>query len=126
MQFTMQVGGKVKIKRLSAKTNMQIASEMAKGIDFAIKKNRKSIVHKKNGAKYKLVYTRSNDILMFSLEGFGDIMGCLAGIELDGQVIDQKLVSLDGDVTLCVREHDITKAIFFVKKYLEERPSLFD
>ena len=115
MQFTMQVGGKVKIKRLSAKTNLQIASEMAKGIDFAINKNSKSIVRNKNGVKYKLVYTRSNDILMFSLEGFGDIMGCRAGIELDDQVIDQKRVSLDGDVTLCVGKHDIAKATFFVK-----------
>jgi hypothetical protein len=52
---------------------------------------------------------------MFSLEGFGDIMGCRAGIELDDQVIDQKRVSLDGDVTLCVGKHDIAKATFFVK-----------
>ncbi len=115
MQSTLQVGDKMKFKWIAAKTNLQIASEMAKGIDFAIKKNRKSIVRKKNGVKYKLVYTRSNDILMFSLEGFGDIMGCRAGIELDDQVIDQKRVSLDGDVTLCVGKHDIAKATFFVK-----------
>jgi len=116
----------MRIKGPIAKTNLHIASEMAKRIDFAIKKNRKTIVRKKNGVKYRLVYSRSNDILMFSLEGFGDIMGCLAGIELDDQVIDQKLVSLDGDVTLCVGKHDIAKATFYVKIYLEEQPSLFD
>ena len=126
MQFTSRVGAEMRIKGPIAKTNLHIASEMARRIDFAAKKNRQTVERKKNSIKYKLVYNRSNDILMFSLEGFGDIMGCLAGIELDGQVIDQKLVSLDGDVTLCVGKHDITKAIFFVKKYLEERPSLFD
>gem|GEM_PF-1801885 len=126
MQFTLQVGAEMRIKGPIAKTNLHIASEMAKRIDFAIKKNRKTIVRKKNGVKYRLVYSRSNDILMFSLEGFGDIMGCLAGIELDDQVIDQKLVSLDGDVTLCVGKHDIAKATFYVKIYLEEQPSLFD
>jgi len=105
----------MRIKGPIAKTNLHIASEMARRIDFAAKKNRQTVERKKNSIKYKLVYNRSNDILMFSLEGFGDIMGCRASIELDDQVIDQKRVSLHGDVTLCVGEHDITKATFFVK-----------
>jgi len=105
---------------------IKIVNTLSMKIDFATAQSSQQVSCKKNGIKYSLKYCRKDNILMFSLQGFGNIFGWSAAIDVSGITLDIKPVSLDGDVTLHANGRILERATFYLKPSVAQGSSFFD
>ena len=93
-------------ERLSARDEELncLVREMAKSIDFRISDKNQLVSHywKAEDTEVKLYFLRQNRHMLFSFEGFGDLMGYVLAIANAEEGIQPAPIGLNGDVTLYV------------------------